>query len=129
MRDLANNIGVVQALAPQVLAATDTSAAIDLLGFESAGRGDQHRRHRERRQTHRQAPGERHDDERRLCRRRSCASHGGAHCLPLAATTVYKQGYIGNKRYLRLVTTKNSGTSIAVGAVVVKGNPHESPVA
>ena len=36
MRDIAHNLGVVQALVPQVLAATDTSAAIDLLGFNSA---------------------------------------------------------------------------------------------
>ncbi len=36
MRDLAHNLGVVQALIPQVLAATDTSAAIDLFGFDSA---------------------------------------------------------------------------------------------
>lgn len=36
MRDLANNIGAVQAVAPAVLSATNTSEPIDLQGFESA---------------------------------------------------------------------------------------------
>ena len=36
MRDLANNLGAVQAVAPAVLSATNTSDPIDLQGFESA---------------------------------------------------------------------------------------------
>ena len=36
MRDIANNIGVVQAVAPAVLSATNTGTGIDLLGFNSA---------------------------------------------------------------------------------------------
>mgnify|MGYP004349830833 FL=1 len=47
----------------------------------------------------------------------------------LEASSVYKQGYIGNKRYIRTVITKNGGTSIAAGAVIVKGHPAEAPVA
>lgn len=39
-----------------------------------------------------------------------------------------KVGYIGNKRYLRTVLTKNGGTSIAAGAVVIKGHAHQRPV-
>jgi hypothetical protein len=41
----------------------------------------------------------------------------------LAASTVYKQGYIGSKRYIRAVITKQSGTSIAAGAAFVLGHP------
>lgn len=37
----------------------------------------------------------------------------------LAASTVYRVGYIGTKRYVRAVITKTSGTSIAAGAVFV----------
>lgn len=47
----------------------------------------------------------------------------------LAATTVYKQGYIGTKRYLRVVLTLVSGTSIAAGAVIALGHPASAPVA
>lgn len=46
----------------------------------------------------------------------------------LEASTVYRQGYIGSKRYVRAVITKASGTSIAAGAVFVLGNPRLAPV-
>jgi hypothetical protein len=47
----------------------------------------------------------------------------GALPTTLAASTVYRQGYIGKKRYVRAVITKQSGTSIAAGAVFVLGHP------
>lgn len=47
----------------------------------------------------------------------------------LAAAAVYKQGYKGSKRYLRAVITKQSGTSIIAGAVIVRGHPYDAPVA
>lgn len=47
----------------------------------------------------------------------------------LEASTVYRQAYIGSKRYMRPVITKTGGTSIAAGAVVVLGHPHLAPVA
>lgn len=127
MRDIANNLGIVQAVAPSVLTATNTSAAIDLIGFDSAvvvvntgaiaGSGNFAAKLQE-------------SDE----------SGSGFADVPaeylvgtlpavLAATSVVKQGYVGNKRYLRTVITLNSGTSIAAGAVVVKGHASSRPVA
>lgn len=47
----------------------------------------------------------------------------------LAASSTYKLGYRGNKRYVRLQLTKAGGTSIALGAVAVLGNPAKAPVA
>ena len=47
----------------------------------------------------------------------------------LEADTVYAQGYKGNKRFIRAVITKTSGTSIAAGAVFALGHPHDAPVA
>jgi len=47
----------------------------------------------------------------------------------LEASTVYRQAYIGKKRYVRAVITKNGGTSIAAGAVFVLGSPALAPVA
>jgi len=128
MRDLAHNIAVVQAVVPAVLSATDTSAAIDLQGFESAAvifntgaivsSGDFTAKLQESDTT---TSGDFADV--------AAADLIGSLPATLEASSVYKQGYIGKKRYLRTVITKNSGTSIAAGAVIVKGHPHEVPVA
>lgn len=47
----------------------------------------------------------------------------------LAATSTYRQGYVGSKRYVRAVITKQSGTSVAASAVIVRGHPAIAPVA
>lgn len=47
----------------------------------------------------------------------------------LAASSVYRIGYTGTKRYIRAVITKTSGTSIAAGAVILCGAPAIAPVA
>jgi hypothetical protein len=47
----------------------------------------------------------------------------------LAANAAVKVGYWGHKRYLRVVLTKNSGTSIAAGAMLVKAHARNRPVA
>jgi hypothetical protein len=47
----------------------------------------------------------------------------------LEDSKVYRQSYIGSKRYVRAVITKNGGTSIAAGAVFVLGSPALAPVA
>ncbi len=128
MRDLSHNLGIVQAVKPQVLAATDTSAALDLLGFGSAAvvintgaivsAGDFTAKLQ-------------HSDTTTSGDFTDVATADLIGTLPasLAADSVYKQGYIGNKRYLRTVITKNGGTSIAAGAVLVKGNAASKPVA
>lgn len=127
MRDIANNIGIAQAVAPAVLSATNTSDPIDLLGFESAalvvntgaiaGSGDFTAKLQESDTT---TAGDFADVD---------AAHlVGELPATLEANSTYKQGYIGHKRYLRTVVTNNSGTSIAAGAVIVKGHAHERPV-
>lgn len=128
MRDLSHNLGVVQALVPQVLAATDTSAAIDLNGFNSAmlvintgaiaSSGNFTAKLQESDTT---TSGDFTDV--------AAADLIGTLPAVLLASSVAKQSYIGNKRYLRLVTTKNSGTSIAAGAVIIKGHAASKPVA
>ncbi|QIA23100.1 hypothetical protein [Mesorhizobium sp. AA22] len=126
MRDIANNIGAVQAVAPAVLTATNTSAAIDLLGFNSAavfietgaivGAGNFTAKLQES-----DASGSGFADV-------AAADLVGTLPAVLLASSVAKQGYIGNKRYLRTVITLNSGTSIAASAIVVKGNAANKPV-
>lgn len=128
MRDLAHNIAAVQAVAPAVLAATNTSAAIDLQGFESAAviintgaivsAGDFTAKLQESDTT---TGGDFTDV--------LAANLVGSFPASLVADSVVKVGYVGSKRYLRTVITKNSGTSIAAGAVILKGDAHSRPVA
>ncbi|MBH0239127.1 hypothetical protein [Methylobrevis albus] len=127
MRDLASNISAVQVVAPAVLTATNTSAAVDLLGFNSAAvvintgaivsAGNFTPKLQESDTT---TGGDFTD---------VAAAHlVGTFPSALAAASVYRVGYVGTKRYIRTVLTLNSGTSIAAGAVVIKGNPADAPV-
>lgn len=128
MRDIVHNIGVVQALAPQVLAATATGDALDLRGFESAafvvntgaivGAGDFTAKVQDSDTT---TSADFTDV--------AAAQLQGAFPASLAASSVVKVGYAGFKRYARLVVTKNSGTSIAASATLIKGNAAQRPVA
>lgn len=128
MRDLKNNIGVVQAIAPQVVAATVTGAALDLLGFNSAvlvvntgaivSSGNYTAKLQESDTT---TSGDFADV--------AAGDLEGSFPSALAADSVVRVGYKGTKRYIRTVITKVSGTSIAAGAVLVKGHPALSPVA
>lgn len=128
MRDLISNIGIITAMAPAVLAATTTGAALDTLGFNSAaavvttgaivGAGDFSVKLQESDTT---TPGDFTDVAAGLLQ--------GAFPASLAADSVVKVGYIGFKRFLRVVATKNGGTSIAASVVLVKGDAAERPVA
>jgi hypothetical protein len=128
VRDLASNISVVLALTPAVLAATTKGIAVDRLGFESvafaintgaiAGAGLFAAKLQESDTT---TDGDFTD----------VAAGNQVGTLPetLAAASAYKAGYIGNKRYVRVVATQVSGTSIAAGAVAILGNATSRPVA
>ncbi|MER8861789.1 hypothetical protein NKI09_29730 [Mesorhizobium sp. M0757] len=126
MRDLANSIGAVQAVAPAVLTATNTSAAIDLLGFNGAaviintgaiaGSGNF-------------TPKLQESDDGTTFTDVAAADLVGAFPAALVAASVLKVGYIGNRRYVRTVLTLNSGTSIAASATVLKGRAASRPVA
>ncbi|WP_174800983.1 hypothetical protein [Martelella limonii] len=127
MRDLVNNIGAVQALVPAVLSATATGPALDLIAFGSAAlvintgaiasAGDFTAKLQESDTT---TSGDFTDVD---------ADHlEGVFPASLEANAVVKVGYKGFKRYIRLVVTKNGGTSIAAGAVLIKGHAAERPV-
>ena len=47
----------------------------------------------------------------------------------LEANETYRVGYVGGRRYLRAVLTKNDGTSIAASAVIVLGRAGKKPAA
>ena len=122
MSDLKNNITAVLALSPAVHAATKADATIiDLQGAGSAtvivntgaiaGSGDY-------------TISLRHGNAADLSGDAAASGDDllGAFPATLAADTSYAVGYRGGKRYVRVVITKNGGTSIAAGAVVVKGH-------
>ncbi|MFG1301914.1 hypothetical protein V5F49_19185 [Xanthobacter sp. V3C-3] len=127
MRDLVSNISPVQAVAPAVLSATATSAALDLLGFDSAvmvvstgtivGSGNFTAKVQESDTT---TSGDFTDV--------AAGDLRGGFPASLAENAVARVGYIGRKRYVRLVITKNSGTSIAAGAMLVKGSAAPRPI-
>jgi hypothetical protein len=128
MRDLHHSIGAVLALSPAVQAATIKGLAIDLRGFNEAelivntgaiaGAGDFTAKVQESNTT---TDGDFTDV--------AAANLLGTLPASLAADAAYRVGYIGSKKFVRIVLTKNGGTSIAAGAVVVKGAPALAPVA
>ncbi|RUV66746.1 MAG: hypothetical protein EOR30_34325 [Mesorhizobium sp.] len=128
MRDLYHNLGVVLALTPAVKTAAGDGAAIDTKGYGSVAfavntgaivaAGDfgikvQH--------SDTSTSGDFVDAPAGTFFSNAPAT--------LAASSAYKMGYIGDKRYCRLSLTYASGTSIAAGAVAVLGNAANKPVA
>lgn len=128
MRELYNDIGLVQALIPAVQSATATSEAIDLAGYDSAtvlintgaiaSSGNFTVKLQESDTT---TSGDFTDV--------AAGNLVGTFPSALAADSLYKVGYSGVKRYVRTVATKNSGTSIIAGIFVAKGHPLTGPVA
>lgn len=126
MRDLSSNIGTAATLAPAVHAATLKGTAVDLHGFNSAalvintgaiaGDGLYDVKLQESDTT---TDGDFTDV--------ASADLIGGLPAALGASATYRQGYVGHKRYVRAVITKQSGTSIAASAVVIKGHPQRAP--
>lgn len=126
MRDLYNNIGLAQSIAPAVLTATTNGAGVDLLGFNSAALvintgalvGSAVF-----------VPKLQESDDNTTFTDVAAGDLHGAFPAALAAASVTKVGYRGTKRYVRPVLTLSSGTSLAASATVVKGDAAKRPVA
>tara|TARA_R100000365_G_C2748298_1_gene79448 strand:+ start:8958 stop:9344 length:387 start_codon:yes stop_codon:yes gene_type:complete len=128
MRDLFSNIGTAQAIVPAVKSAAADGTVIDTLGFNSvafvvntgavAGDGDYGLTVQE---SDTPTGGDFTDADASVVDTNAPAT--------LEASSTYKVGYRGFKRYVRLQLTKAGGTSIAAGAVAVLGNPADAPVA
>lgn len=126
MRDLVSNIGIVPAIAPAVQSAAADGIAVDLKGFNRVafaintgaivGSGDFGIKVQE-------------SDDGSTFTDAAASAVLGTVPATLVAASAYKLGYIGFKRYARLAITKAGGTSIALGAVAIKGDPASAPVA
>jgi hypothetical protein len=128
MRDLVSNIGLVSNIAPAVQAATIKGGAVDLSDCNSVfatvhtgaivGAGDFTAKLQESDTTD---DGDFTDVD---------AAHLiGSFPTSLAASSLYAVGYVGDKSFIRVVLTKNGGTSIAASAEVSKGNLRVRPAA
>ena len=127
MRDLYSNIGAVLALAPAVQASAADGLAIDTKGFNRlaivvntgaiVGAGDFGVKLQES-----DASGSGFADV-------AAAQVDSNAPATLTASSSFKLGYRGNKRYVRISLTKAGGTSIALGASAVLGDPADAPVA
>lgn len=143
MRDLFHNLGIEEAIPPAVFGADNTPAAIDLLGFESAllsihvgvgGITFSGTNKIEFKLTH-------SDDDSSYSAVADDDVLGlssvGAGGIVLALTTAHaaasitRVGYVGGKRYLKLLAdfSGTHGTGTPIAATVIKGHAHERPVA
>ncbi|MBO9108695.1 hypothetical protein J5288_08265 [Agrobacterium sp. S2/73] len=142
MRDLVHNIGLTTLIPPAVLAADNVPVAVDLLGFNQAviavhtGVGgitfngtnkiDFTLTHSDDNTTF--VPVETGDVQ-------GVDVLAGGIVLPLrtaqADPKVTKLGYVGNKRYLKLLAdfSGTHGTGTAISALLIKGQAAKRPVA
>lgn len=130
MRDTYHSHKAVLALAPAVQADSVDGAAIDIQGFDSAlivvntgavaGSGNFGAKLQESDTT---TGGDFTDV--------AAADQLGTFPATLVASTAYRVGYIGSKRkrFIRVVLTKASGTSIAAGVVAILSNGEREPIA
>ncbi|MFY7761004.1 hypothetical protein [Aquidulcibacter sp.] len=126
MADIHSNIGPVTAITPAVITATTTGNGLDLAGYATASlvistgaivaSGNFTAKLQES-----DSQGSGFVDV-------PAAGLIGTFPAVLAADSVVKVGYLMNRRYVRCVVTLNSGTSIALAAVLVRGNPQTAPV-
>lgn len=126
MRDLQSNIAVVQAVTPQIMTATQTSAAIDLQNVNQAvavistgaivGAGNVTPK-----LTECDTSGGTYTDV-------TAVDLNGTFPAVLLTGTVIDVGYNGNKRFIKVVLTFNSGTSVAASATVITGQGGRVPM-
>lgn len=127
-RELSSIIAAVRALDPAVQAGSINGQVVDTLGYDSAtfvavigavaGAGNMTLKIQE-------------GDAANLSDAADVAATDltVAFATPLVQNTVQRIGYRGGKRYLRVVATLNSGTSVAVGVAAVLAHAQTKPVA
>ena len=124
MIDLYSNISVAQSLAPAARTASANGSSVDLAGFHGAmvvvatgtitdG-------------TH--AIEVQESDDGSTWSAVADSDLQGTEPSALASNTVYRIGYLGTKRYLRVVATVSGATTGGVyGAWIVRGHPRKAP--
>lgn len=126
LRDLVSNIAVRESIRPAVATGSVTGEIVDMRGFNSAmvaiavgavaGSGDQTPKLQH---SHTTTGGDFEDV--------GAGELSGSFPAALEQNSIVEVGYAGSRRYLRIVVTHNSGTSVARSGVIVLGNPDQRP--
>lgn len=126
MRDIVSNISAVTSIAPAVLTATTTGGTVDLQPVNSAaivittgalvGSAVF-------------VPKVQESDDGVTFTDVAATDLQGTFPASLAASTTYKIGYRGFKRYVRPVLTLSSGTSLAASVIAIRGDHTKRPAA
>lgn len=125
-RDLKSNVDVVTSIDPAAITATATGTGVDLRGYDSAMMVFH--------------PGTVTDGTHTPTMEESDTLGSGYTTVAtvdlqgtlavLATDTIQRVGYIGSKRYIRAISTVSGTTTGGVyGVTVVRGNPHQTPLA
>ncbi|KZY05264.1 MULTISPECIES: hypothetical protein [unclassified Sulfitobacter] len=133
MKDFHSGVSVSQSIAPQAVTAALNGASVDLQGYNAAlcvidigaGSGT--------------SPTmtvllQESDDDTTFTDVAMSDLLGGDQLAQITGTTdeaVYRRGYVGNKRYLRVRVSATGGTSpsFPMAAQVIRGHPNDAPVA
>lgn len=133
MRDLYNDIAPAQSLSPRAVTAAVNGAGVDLRGFDSATFLVDTGTITGTTPTATVALQE-SDDNVTFTAIAAADLLGGALPASIDPTnddTLYRRGYLGTRRYVRVAVTAVSGTgpSLPMAGSVVRGHPAQAPVA
>lgn len=127
LRDLVSNLAVRESIRPAVATGSVTGEIVDVRGFTSAmvaiavgaiaGSGNQTAKLQH---SHTTTGGDFEDV--------AAGELSGEFPAALAENSVVEVGYAGSRRYLRIVVTHNSGTSVARSGVIILGHAAQKPV-
>lgn len=126
-RDIYSNVGSVQSLAPAARTASASGSSADLQNFDgaliviAAGAWTDGSHTFEVQES---------DDDATFTAVADADLQGSEPVVSSAGTAgqVYEIGYVGNKRYIRVIATVASATvGAAYGALIVRGHPNVAP--
>jgi len=119
MRDIKSNVDEAQSLAPAAITSTTNGSGVDIRGYDSAMAVV----HPGTRTDGTHTPKLQESDDNSTFTDVASSDLQGTFAA-IASNTIQRVGYVGSKRYLRVVTTVSGATVGAVyGATIVRGNP------
>jgi GT2 family glycosyltransferase len=124
MRDLKNNVDAVKSINPAVYNSNPPLAGVDIRGYDSAMAVIQSGALTDGTHT----PKMQESDDNATYSDVDASDLEGSFSN-ITANAVQRVGYKGAKRYIRVFVASSGGTGALYGASIVRGVPHQSPVA
>jgi hypothetical protein len=135
-RDLKNNLDVAETIAPAARTASVSGTGVDLLGYEGAMALIHHGDWTDGTHVFEVQESDVGDTSPDTYTAVADADLLGSEPTISSESnddTITRIGYIGSKRYIRVITTYTASTTPQVGAVfgavIVRGRPHQAPLA